>query len=84
MLLPGKSKYALPVALVLNRTHASKTETTASCRPFLGDACLAEELELAFVTLIEYQQGCRFHQLRRLGHQHQQKYEPTQDQNQKH
>jgi hypothetical protein len=30
MLLPGKSKYALPVALVLNKTHASKTEITAS------------------------------------------------------
>lgn len=30
ILLPGKSRYALPVALVLNKTQANKTETTAS------------------------------------------------------
>ena len=61
MLLPGKSRYARPVALVLNKTQASKTETTASCRPLLGDACLVDELELVFIKLIENQQGCRFH-----------------------
>jgi hypothetical protein len=34
MLVPGKSKYALLVALVLNKTHANKTEATARRFPF--------------------------------------------------
>lgn len=55
MLLPGKSKYARPVALVLNKTQASNTETTASCLPFLGDDMLITEPKFEPVTLIECQ-----------------------------
>lgn len=66
ILLPGKSKYALPVPLVLNNTQANKTDRTASFLPFFGATCLAIDPSFEGVKLIAYLRVCQFHQLHKL------------------
>ena len=83
MLLPGKSKYALPVPLVLNKTHANKTERTANFLPFFGATCLAVDRLFEGVKLIVNLPVCQFRQLRKPVLQFQQTLELIQGQNRK-